>query len=89
VTAGIRIAVQDNKILRGAVQNEIRFIVVRFVAQFTKNTDAWIRVGGGSDVFGTPGTPEPVQFYPLKITKWAAAACRRQHERQKFRERGA
>lgn len=79
MAAGVRIAVKHDEAVRCAVNYQAGLVLLRPFLDFTEHTltGCWVT---GTYVFGTPGTPQPVQcLIPLtdgiyKIGGWCASS---------------
>ena len=76
MSTGVGITIQRNEVVLRPVQNEVIFVVIGIVPKLAENAHARIRVAGGCDVFGTPGTPEPIQFWSsdYRIGGWRVSS---------------
>ena len=63
MAADVRIEIEHDEIVRSPVKNEVGLVLFGVVAEISQNTQppASNPQSAGSDVFGTPGTPQPVQ----------------------------
>jgi hypothetical protein len=62
MAAYVGIDIENDQVVGSAMDNEIRFVFVGIVTKAAKNAAPGFRVSRvvGSDVFVTPGTPQPV-----------------------------
>ena len=69
MAADVRVQVKDYEIVRGAMQNEILFVVGGMVVGFAEDAMRGIRhFGSGSgDVFVPPGAPESFQECLVRV----------------------
>ena len=80
MSADVGIEIQDNECVFGAVQHEVRLVVIGIVSHQAKDALARLCVSVRGDIPRTPGTPQSLQLTYLdlfQIKGWGADEYRR------------